>query len=588
MADPERKKRLEEIRLRKARLKNMIVNDEKKKGQSGASVEEEAKKLLIQEREKVPFKPEAVVDKTAELLTKFMRSKKNQKLEKVNFTEEFPAFKPELYDEGTQWYDEKKYDDEEDSENEEVKEETPAKPREPLVFQKNKQIKSEEESKVADKKYEIIPEEEREKYLKNYKDEINEFLKPKKKYMERAINEVPLYNIFQNDDYEFPESLPDSNELVHPLVEFYDESCAKKTVTSLEWSMKYPELLLSCYSKRTDDFNTNQKNGLIYIWSMAIRKVPEFTFTCQPEITSAIFHPYNPKLIIGGTHTGQVLIWDTRGKQNAVYKTPLGLGGGQSGAKTHTSDITGLGVIGSTNSSHIVSLSNGAICLWSLNNLSSPVKRIELKTQQQKRENEDLTEMCILSMGMQQYETNNLIIGSDDNNIYQISLSEDNNNKNVIMNTFKDHEGPIYSVDFHPSDYFNTCSFTHLFATSSADWTTKIWSKQNPNKPIFTIENSNNYVYSSKWNPINASLLATGDGDGYLDIMDLNKDIEVPRVHCKIGNEALNKICWTEDGKRITVGDSAGKIQLFALDKRVYSSSGENSKRFERLIGKMK
>lgn len=59
---------------------------------------------------------------------------------------------------------------------------------------------------------------------------------------------------------------------------------------------------------------------------MAIRKVPEFTFTCQPEITSAIFHPYNPKLIIGGTHTGQVLIWDTRGKQNAVYKTPLGLG----------------------------------------------------------------------------------------------------------------------------------------------------------------------------------------------------------------------------------------------------------------------
>ena len=64
-----------------------------------------------------------------------------------------------------------------------------------------------------------------------------------------------------------------------------------------------------------------------------------------------------------------------------------------------------------------------------------------------------------------------------------------------------------------------------VFATSSADWTTKIWSKQNPNKPIFTIENSNNYVYSSKWNPINASLLATGDGDGYLDIMDFKPKV---------------------------------------------------------------
>ena len=586
MADPERKKRLEEIKLRKARLKNMINIDQKKREESGTTVEEEAKKLLQQEREKVPFKPDDVVNKTADIVSKFMRSKKNEKLEKVNFTEEFPAYKPELYDEATQWVDENKYDDE-DSENEEVKEEEPPKPREPLVIQKSKQITN-QESKSVDKNYEIIPEEEREKYIKNYKDEINEFLKPKKKYMERAINEVPLYNIFQNDDYEFPESLPDSDNLVHPLVEFYDESCAKKAVTSLEWSMKYPELLLACYSKRSDDFNTNQKNGLIYIWSMAIRKTPEFTFTCQPEITSAIFHPYNPKLIIGGTHTGQVLIWDTRGKQNAVYKTPLGLGGGQTGIKTHSSDITCLGVIGSTNSSHIVSLSNGAICLWSLNNLSSPVKRIELKTPQNKKDNEDLTEMCILSMGMQQYETNNLIIGSDDNNIYQVSLAEEKNTKDVILNTFKGHEGPIYSVDFHPSDYFNTCNFSHLFATSSADWTTKIWSKQNTTKPLFTVENSNNYVYCSKWSPISASILATADGDGYLNIMDFTKDIEVPRVHCKLGNDALNKICWTEDGKRITVGDAAGKVELYALDKQLYTSNSENSRRFDRLIGKMK
>ena len=586
MADPERKKRLEEIKMRKARLKNMINNDQKKREESSTTVEEEAKKLLQQEREKVPFKPDDVVDKTAAIVSKFMRSKKNEKLEKVNFTEEFPAYKPELYDEATQWVDENKYDDE-DSENEEVKEEEPPKPREPLVIQKSKQITN-QESKSVDKNYEIIPEEEREKYIKNYKDEINEFLKPKKKYMERAINEVPLYNIFQNDDYEFPESLPDSDNLVHPLVEFYDESCAKKAVTSLEWSMKYPELLLACYSKRSDDFNTNQKNGLIYIWSMAIRKTPEFTFTCQPEITSAIFHPYNPKLIIGGTHTGQVLIWDTRGKQNAVYKTPLGLGGGQTGIKTHSSDITCLGVIGSTNSSHIVSLSNGAICLWSLNNLSSPVKRIELKTPQNKKDNEDLTEMCILSMGMQQYETNNLIIGSDDNNIYQVSLAEEKNTKDVILNTFKGHEGPIYSVDFHPSDYFNTCNFSHLFATSSADWTTKIWSKQNTTKPLFTVENSNNYVYCSKWSPISASILATADGDGYLNIMDFTKDIEVPRVHCKLGNDALNKICWTEDGKRITVGDAAGKVELYALDKQLYTSNSENSRRFEKLIGKMK
>ena len=181
----------------------------------------------------------------------------------------------------------------------------------------------------------------------------------------------------------------------------------------------------------------------------------------------------------------------------------------------------------------------------------------------------------------------NLLIGSDDNNIYQVSLNE-NNTRNVVLNTFTGHEGPVYSVDFHPSDYFNTCNFSHLFATSSADWTTKIWSKQKTGGPLFTIESSNNYVYCSKWSPTNASILATGDGNGFLDIFDLNKDIEAPKIRCKLGNEALNKICWTEDGKRITVGDSAGKISLFALDPQIYSSSSEDSKRFEKLIGKMK
>ena len=57
-----------------------------------------------------------------------MKSKKGEKYFKtVNFTEEFPAYKPEKYDEATQWYDEKNFEEEE-SDNEE-KEQIQAKPR---------------------------------------------------------------------------------------------------------------------------------------------------------------------------------------------------------------------------------------------------------------------------------------------------------------------------------------------------------------------------------------------------------------------------------------------------------------------------
>ena len=273
------------------------------------------------------------------------------------------------------------------------------------------------------------------------------------------------------------------------------------------------------------------------------------------------------------------MIWDTRGKQAPIYKTPLGVGG-SAGSKSHTSDITCLGVIGSINSSHIISLSNGIICLWSLNNMSTPVKKIELKNQDRK-ENDVLNELNVLSMGMQQNDTNNLLIGCDNNNIYQITLNDDSSG-NYFLNSFKGHEGPVYSIDFHPNE------FSHIFATSSADWTTKIWSKQNAEEPLFTLENSDNYVYCSKWSPTHPSILAMGDGNGYLDIMDLNKDIESPRVHCKLGDNAINKICWTEDGKRITVGDNNGKIQVFGLDKQLYISNSEDVKKFEKVIGQKK
>ena len=575
--DPEKRKKLEEIRKRRKLLQEQLHQSEIRKNISTKSVEEEAKEALKQASKITrAIESDELINKTQNNIMKYIKSQRIQELSTTNFNEQFPAFKPEVYEEGTQWSNLKKDEEDEDSESED-KEQIQEKPKQPLIVKKSKQVTN-VQNKEEKKEYTVLPEEEGEKYIKAHKEEVFDFLKSKRKYMERAINENDIFNMLLNDDYEYQNSLSDSNDLVHPILEFYDKSTESRTITSIEWSLKYPELLLSCYTKRTDDF-FNQQNGLIYIWNLANRKDPEFTFTNQAEITSAIFHPYNPKLIIGGTETGIVMLWDTRGKQAPIYKTPLGVGG-TSGSRSHTSDITCLGVIGSINSSHIVSLSNGIICLWSLGNMSSPVKKIELKIQGRK-ENDVLNELNVLSMGMQQNDTNNLLIGCDDSNVYQISLNDESSG-NCISNSFKGHEAPVYSIDFHPNE------FSHIFSTSSADWTTKIWNKQNHSEPLITLENSDNYVYCCKWSPTHPSILAMGDGDGYLDIMDLNKDIESPKVHCKLGNNAINKICWTEDGKRITVGDNNGKIQLFGLDKQIYMSNSEDVKKFEKVIGQKK
>jgi dynein intermediate chain len=218
--------------------------------------------------------------------------------------------------------------------------------------------------------------------------------------------------------------------------------------------LKHQELLLASYTK-SEDFNINQANGLILLWSLAVRKVPEFVFTCQTEVTSAIFHKFNPGTVIGATYTGQILIWDTRGKSLPIQKTPPGV-------KFHSHPIYCLGINGTTNSNNIISVSNdGVLCTWSMNNLSKPTKRIELKLKRKNRETGAgviqgglIEEVGAICMATQENETNNVFIGSDDNEIYQIHTHQGNNeNVDNIVETYRKHTGPIHSLDMHPGDY---------------------------------------------------------------------------------------------------------------------------------------
>lgn len=70
---------------------------------------------------------------------------------------------------------------------------------------------------------------------------------------------------------------------------FVDERWSKsRTVTSLDWSPHYPELLLASYYINED--SPHDPDGVCLVWNTKFKKTtPEYIFHCQSPVMSAIF-----------------------------------------------------------------------------------------------------------------------------------------------------------------------------------------------------------------------------------------------------------------------------------------------------------
>lgn len=96
-----------------------------------------------------------------------------------------------------------------------------------------------------------------------------------------------------------------------------------------------------------------------------------------------------------------------------------------------------------------------------------------------------------------------------------------------------------------------------------------LWLENNWSAPLLTFDSNDDYIYDCKFHTTNPSLFACVDGSGKLDFWDLNKDVECPVYRHDVGKDSLNKLNWSDDGKRVAVGDINGKINILSLDKDV-------------------
>ncbi|CAB3990069.1 cytoplasmic dynein 1 intermediate chain 2 isoform X5, partial [Paramuricea clavata] len=417
-----------------------------------------------------------------------------------------------------------------------------------------------------------MSEEQKEKILSS--PEFQHFLDRTSRIIERAIYEKDVtFDYGKTEDVEGDSQMFDNIALNR---EFYDEKWSKnRVVTSLDWSTQYPELLVTSYYKNEDA--PREPDGVVLIWNINYKKTtPEYTFHCQSGVMSTMFARFHPNLIVGGTYCGQIVLWDNRSnKQTPVQRTPLS-------AKAHTHPVYCVNVVGTQNAHNLISVStNGRMCSWSLEMLSQPQESIELHDKQSKS-------VAVTSMSFLAGDVNNFVVGSEDGMVYTACR---HGSKAGIIDSFEGtagqlgtqgHQGPITGVDTHSA--FGQIDFSHLFVTSSFDWTVKLWSHRSK-QPLYSFEDSGDYVYDVQWSPIHPAVFATVNGLGRLDLWNLNNDTEIPTANTTIETSgSLNRCRWTQNGNHIVTGDDDGHVYFFDVGEQLATPRSDEWSRFQRTL----
>ncbi|XP_061413734.1 cytoplasmic dynein 1 intermediate chain 1-like isoform X5 [Lethenteron reissneri] len=396
-----------------------------------------------------------------------------------------------------------------------------------------------------------LTEEEKEQVL--HSDDFLNFFDRTSRIMERALAEhQDIFFDYSGRDNEEMDGEVSAGAKLSLNRQFYDERWSKRRViTSLDWSAQYPELLVATYNNNED--SPHEPDGVALVWNTKFKKTtPEYVFHCQSAVMSASFARFHPNLVVGGTYSGQIVLWDNRSnRMTPVQRTPLS-------AAAHTHPVYCVNVVGTQNAHNLISVStDGRMCSWSLDMLSQPQDSMELVHKQSKS-------IAVTCMTFPVGDVNNFVVGSEEGSVYTACR---HGSKAGISEVFEGHQGPVTGIHSHSAA--GPIDFSHLFLTSSFDWTIKLWTTKN-NKPLYSFEDNSDYVYDVTWSPVHPSLFASVDGMGRLDLWNLNSDTEVPAASVTIdGCPALNRVRWTHSGRELAVGDSEGHLWIYEIGEQL-------------------
>ncbi|KAL3320689.1 Cytoplasmic dynein 1 intermediate chain 2 [Cichlidogyrus casuarinus] len=408
--------------------------------------------------------------------------------------------------------------------------------------------------------------------------------------------------------------------------QFFDEKWStQRMISALDWSTAYPELLLAGY--QANEQNPTEPGGVCLLWNMLFptKASPEYIFHCPSPITSACLSRFHPNLVIAGTHSGMLVLWDTRSYRRVpVQKTQIS-------QKAHGHPVFSVQVVGTQNAHNVVSLSSdGSLRAWTIDNFTQPVEASRVLECATSSGVHEISPTC---MSFFANDVNNFALGADNNCAYTeqrhsrvervigsvdllvlnmlvfISRSGGVRHDANRQLAYEGHSSPISSIHCHPSP--GEVNFSNLFLTTSLDWTTRLWSVKE-RRPLYSFGECFECVYDAKWSPVHPAVFATADGNGRMNIWDLNRDFEAPVAKKRIGMHgdedafqagrqqvsimqenrreqvALSKLRWDNNGRMLAVGDVAGRVHIYSVGEDLAKPAPDAWTRLAKQLHEMK
>ncbi|CAK1355076.1 Cytoplasmic dynein 1 intermediate chain 1 [Cercospora beticola] len=356
----------------------------------------------------------------------------------------------------------------------------------------------------------------------------------------------------------------------------------KRMISDIDFSPKFPELLCTAYTKSQSSPHTPP--GLLNVWNLHLKGRPEYSLHATSDLLSCQFHPFHPSLILGGTYSGQLCLWDTRARNQRtgepVQKTPLT--GGRTG---HAHPIYSLATVGTQNASSVVSVStDGVVCAWSTDILTQPQEYLELHAPNPSAyKTDDIAPTCI---SFPASDPTYFLAGTEQGSIFPVHRYDRAGAKSGVdaRTSYRGHEAPVTGIDFHPAR--GKIDLGDLFVSCGLDWSVKIWRARPPSttsstisgnteivKPLLEIQREDS-VYDAKWSPTKPGIFGCVDGRGRFDIYDINASSEVPVAGAKPSHQekdiyalkSLNKLAWEKNqGRHAAVGGLDGVTTVFEV-----------------------